>query len=231
MGRFGCNSGRGVPGSLEVTKDGRLQLVVNSGLEGGGDDRLSIVDDGTWRCRRRCRLGRRRRRKHARGRCQSIHHQTLPVLGNLPHFELQGRELVHLDPQVIHHALHAGAPFVEHPGGGLQRVEVGGRRGCSGVELALKTIEPLVLDNETLVELLEQLLRLRTHGSAAALQAGEVLVVSDGGGIQIDRTHHKLRTLDWNYRILNTSCSSQTWIEVRPTRSGGFQATDGIQRI
>ena len=187
-GRFGCEFSRGMPGSLEVAVYGRLEV--------GGEDGFGVVEGDAWR--RRCgrRLEDGRGREHARCRRRHIHHRTLPILRDLPDFELQGSELVDLELQVVDYALDAWAPFVEHPGRGLECVEAGSGRSRSGVDLALDGVETFLLGCETLVDLVEEQLRLRVHGSAAALKASEMVVVGEGSRLQIGSALHKSRFLD-----------------------------------
>jgi hypothetical protein len=136
-GWFGCVSSRGAPDSLEVTVDGRL---------GVGEDDGFVVEDGSSAWRRWCGhgLGTRHGREHSWCSRRHIHHGTLPVLHELPDFELEGGQVVHLDLQVVDDALDAWAPLVEHLGCGLERVEAGQRRSRSGVDLMLDVVEAFV---------------------------------------------------------------------------------------
>lgn len=105
------------------------------------------------------------------------------MLGELAHFQLQEGELGDLCPQIIHHTVDTGKPFVEHLDCFLQRLDPGGGRIGVGRDLALQLVEALVLGSEVLVDLIEDEFGLGIHGATATLQASEVVVISKGGRI------------------------------------------------
>lgn len=84
----------------------------------------------------------------------------------------------------------------------LQRAKTGSGRVRVRRDLALEVVEAATLGDEPLVNLLQQKLHLRIHGSTSTLKPGEVLVIGELLGIQIGKHTPQIDPIrEGNYEI------------------------------